>query len=471
MTRSIKLVGLDCGSTTTSAVVAAARLETSALGRVEISQLEQIFRSDVVFTPFDGDTIDADRLASHLDGWLTCANTEAKEIFGGGALITGLAAQRNNVAAITSLIEARLADSVIATADDPGLESWLAFMGNCHALSLAHPQTPILNLDIGGGTTNLALGIDGAVIATGCLFVGARHFQFAEGTYRLTRISPYAAALLSHLKIDRDIGDSLSSEQIESILDFYLRMIEAAVDGDPQPTVSAIETRHVQVPLRVPSATLRQAAITLSGGVGQLVYNRMQGATAGGVTQFGDLGGELAARIVRSSRIAGRMHGLTPEGLGRATVYGLLRHSTELSGSTLYLPDPRRLPLKNVPIVGRIGTTSTDEQLAQALELATRGAGACCLQVELEQPNLESVRNLGTRLADLVAKRPTPSEHVLVLLVPENLGKVLGGYITRWGTLPTNLVVVDEVPNRDAQFVRLGRPREGVVPLWLYAVR
>ena len=58
-----------------------------------------------------------------------------------------------------------------------------------------------------------------------------------------------------------------------------------------------------------------------------------------------------------------------------------------------------------------------------------------------------------------------------MLLVPANFGKVLGNYITRWGTLDEDLIVVDEVPLGDGQFVRLGRTREGVVPLWLYAIR
>ena len=51
-------------------------------------------------------------------------------------------------------------------------------MGNCQSLSRSHPQMPFVNLDIGGGTTNLAVGIDGRVVGTGCLMVGARHFQF-----------------------------------------------------------------------------------------------------------------------------------------------------------------------------------------------------------------------------------------------------------------------------------------------------
>ena len=137
----------------------------------------------------------------------------ADEIFAGGALVTGLAAQRTNAAEITRLIEARVADSLVATADDPRLESWLAFMGNCHALSRAHPRTPIVNLDIGGGTTNLAWGQDGQVVSTGCLFVGARHFQFKPGGYQLTDLSQYGAALLDELQIARGVGDALTARR------------------------------------------------------------------------------------------------------------------------------------------------------------------------------------------------------------------------------------------------------------------
>ena len=470
MSRAIKLVGLDCGSTTTSAVVAAARLSQGALARTEITAIEQVFRSPVIFTPFDGEQIDAARLERHLNEWLAAAHIKPEEIFGGGALITGLAAQRSNALAVTRLIEARMADSLIATADNPRLESWLAFMGNCHAMSKAHPTTPILNLDIGGGTTNLALGQNAQVSATGCLFVGARHFQFAAGTYRLTDLSPCAAALLKHLGIDRGVGETLAKIEIEAILDFYVGLIVASVEGNVDLLSTEIAQRHIQVPLNPPSP-LADFAITLSGGVGQLVYQHLGGQGTGGATQFGDLGGELAQRIARTAAIATRMSTFTPEGLGRATVYGLLRHNTEVSGSTLFLPHPERLPLKSVPIIGRIGRKPSDEQLGQLLALVASSAPAACLQVELDQPTLEAVRDLGNRLASLLASRPLPPGTTLVLLLAANAGKVLGNYVTRWGTIDADAIVVDEVPTSDAQFVRLGRAREGLVPLWLYAAR
>ena len=247
-------------------------------------------------------------------------------------------------------------------------------------------------------------------------------------------------------------------------------LIEAAVAGHDEALCTPIGRRHVQVAPHVPPG-FGSAAVTLSGGVGELVYAIRRGEGAVDVTQFGDLGGELAERLARWPRLANTPDELLPEGLGRATVYGLLRHGTELSGTTIYLPHPERLPLKNVPIVARITPATTDEQLARAVDLAARGAAAGCLQIDGLEQDPAAVRTLGHRLAEALAAGPFPPDRPLVLLVAENLGKVLGSYATRWGTLKVDVIVVDEVPGRDAQFVRLGRPREGIVPLSLYGMR
>ncbi len=471
MTRSIKLVGIDCGSTTTSAVVATARLTTSGLGRTEITEIEPVFRSELVFTPFHGDLIDASLLEQYLGAWLTAAALQPEEIFGGGALITGLAAQGSNAATIAGLIEARLADSVVAGADDPCLESWMAFMGNCHSLSRERPGTPILNLDIGGGTTNLAVGVDGEVIATGCLFVGARHFRFVPGSYRLTGLSSYAIALLDDLQIGKRVGDSLLPTEVAAVVDVYMRWIEAAADGNDAAFGDTIARRHVQVPMPATDLTQRTAEITLSGGVGQLVYDRLRGKPAVGTTRFGDLGGELAERISRSSRIVDRLATPFPAGLGRATLYGLLRHGTELSGASVYLPCPERLPLKNVPIVGRLDPRSSDRELAATIGLAARSSPAASIRIDLDAPSADQMRDLGNRLGGALQAARFPRNRTLVLLVSANLGKVLGSFITRWETLDMDLIVIDEVPDRNAQFLRLGRPRQGIVPMSLYGIR
>lgn len=471
MARTISLVGLDCGSTTTSAVVAAAQLTTAALGRVEITDLRPTYQSEIVFTPLVGEKLDVARLEAYLDTWLSAAGVDVGEIFAGGALITGLAAQRANAAEVTRLFDARLAGSVVATADDPRLESWLAFLGNCHQLSLVHPGAPIVNLDVGGGTTNLAWGVDGQVTATACLNVGARHLRFRPGTYELVAISAYGAALLQELSIDAKVGATLSAADVAAVVERYFRWTEAAVAGDESEFNSPLGKMHLTAVPRGVTQFDTPPVVTLSGGVGQLSYQLARGASIDGTTPFGDLGTELAARLAAWPRFQAGLAEVLPQGLGRATVFGLLRHGTELSGSTIYLPRPGLLPLANVPIVGCITPDTPAARVAELLDLAARCTPAGCLSVTELTDDSAAVRAVGKRLADACAAMQQPLQRPLVLLLEPNLGKVLGGYATRWGTLDVPLVVVDEVPPRDAQFVRLGRPVEGTVPLSLYGIR
>ena len=101
------------------------------LGRMELDLQEEIFRSDMAFTPLlPNDRLDMDQVERLLDGWLEAGQVKNSELFGGGALLTGLTAQKENAAVLVRLIRRRLGDALIATADDPCLESWLAFMGN-----------------------------------------------------------------------------------------------------------------------------------------------------------------------------------------------------------------------------------------------------------------------------------------------------------------------------------------------------
>jgi ethanolamine utilization protein EutA len=283
-------------------------------------------------------------------------------------------------------------------------------------------------------------------------------------------MSPQAVKLLQSLHIERTVGDNLSAADVSRIVDFYVQLIESSIAGQPGQGDSAIVKLHVQVPL-VMAREAQPPTITLSGGVGQLVYDRLRGHSEAAVTRFGDLGDELATRLARSPAIVRRMGSFVPEGLGRATVYGLLRHGTELSGSTLYLPRPECLPLKNVPIVGRISEQTIDDELRRVVALATRSAQAGCVRVDIDTPTLETVRRLGERVFEALRQSGDAPGNTLVLLLSNNLGKTLGNYITRWGTRAADLIVIDEIaPQRDAQLLRLGRVREGIVPVSLYGM-
>lgn len=469
MTRQVQLVGFDCGSTTTNLVAARGRLITTALGRTELADVEPTFHSELIFTPFAAQQIDILALQRQLDIWLAEAEIDVEQLFAGGAMITGLAAERANATAVVELIESRLAGAVVALADDPRLESWLAFMGNCLPLSKAHPDTLLVNVDIGGGTTNLAWGLNGQVLGTASLFVGARHLRFTPGTRRLVEISAQGAKLLELLSIRRSAGDTLSDDEIRRVCQAYTAIIVATIDNDAAMLDSPIGQLLTQAPGSAAVKKRQGVAITLSGGVGALAYQRLGGTLEPGVARFGDLGESLAEQLVDQASIRDRLLADRPVAAGRATVFGLVRHSAELSGSTLYLPRPERLPLANVPIVGRVDVLTTEAQLADLMQLVAQCHPAGCLQLDAPESN-ESLRKLAERLQAALHHNPLAPDRTLVLLVTPNVGKLLGNYVCRWGVEPLNLIVIDEVPLRDAQYLRLGRLREGVVPLWLHAI-
>ena len=150
---------------------------------------------------------------------------------------------------------------------------------------------------------------------------------------------------------------------------------------------------------------------------------------------------------------------------------GLLRHATEVSGSTIYLPRPECLPLADVPLVGAISPESSDDELGYLLNFLARSPRGGGLFVTLGSNPGTSVRNLGGRLATACRAIDFPQDCPLVLLLSENLGKTLGHYITQWGATPLNLIVIDEITARDAQFVHIGRPRDQVVPVSLFGLR
>ena len=464
----VLLVGLDFGTTTSCAVVASAAVTINSItGRMELSRIQREFQPDQVFTPLVNDHLDEARLGEYLDRWLD--RVDRQRIFGGGAIITGLAAQKTNAAAIARQTRRYLQDAIFAVSEDPCLESWLAFMGNCADLSRAHADRVFVNLDMGGGTTNLAAGCKGEVMSTGSFFVGARHVQLAPGSYQIERLSLYARQLLDHLGIHKQVGDFLAEPQVSAIVGWYLRLLEDVVSGTADVRAEPVTSLHQQVPFKLPPESA-DVAITLSGGVGQLVYSYLQGGGWPATTAFGDLGIDLARGIVESPFWRRHLQAFVPTTLGRATVYGLLRYNTQVSGNTLYLSDPTLLPLCDLVVLGSIGPGTSPSEVARLLTLAERTAHGACLRIELPNHNPAALRGLANTLRQALAGRQTSAQVPLVLLLRENLGKVFGQYLTNWRTSSVPIVVIDEIDPRDVQFAHLGAMREGVVPVSFYGM-
>jgi ethanolamine utilization protein EutA len=471
------LLGLDFGSTTSSALIVEARVLVNCVtGRREFGPAKTLYRSQSELTPLEDERLDETRLAALIDAWLAESGVMPQAIQAGGAIVTGLAARAQNTSAVGRLVKSRVGEALIATAGDPCLEAWLAFMGNALSLSRGEPDADFANLDIGGGTTNLAWGRGGQVHSTGCWFLGARHVQFLPGSYQIVKLSPFAERLLPALGITSASGDELSAKDLATLLEFQVAALETIATGDASLVPRELLRPLEQVRCDPPPA---EAIVTFSGGVGELIYRHAAGELLPSTTAFGDLGIDLAKRIAGSPRLSQHVRSHVPPHAGRATVAGLTIHNTELSGNTLFLPRPETLPWCDLPLLGSIAWRGHDEaaqaaeferQLRPLLELAARQTSGSCLAIDCRGDDHQSVKQLGERLARLLEAMNFPADRRLVLLVSANIGKTLGQYATRWGKIRCNLAVLDEIPDRQASFVTLGRLSDQSVPLSFYGI-
>ena len=88
-------------------------------------------------------------------------------------ILTGEALRRDNAQAIGGLLAEQGGDFVTATAGHH-MEAMLAGYGSGAARVSSDQGKRILNIDIGGGTTKLALVEKGRVIATAAIHIGGR---------------------------------------------------------------------------------------------------------------------------------------------------------------------------------------------------------------------------------------------------------------------------------------------------------
>src|SRR5438445_6252000 len=165
----ITTVGIDIGSSTSHLMFARVhlqRLTTALSSRFVVVAGTVLWQSPILLTPYLPDyTIDVDELAGFIGGCYAYAGVEPGDIDSGAVILTGEAIKRHNARAIADLFSEEAGRFVCASAGHH-MECQLAAHGSgAVALSRGHGAR-LINIDIGGGTTKLALIENGQLQAT-----------------------------------------------------------------------------------------------------------------------------------------------------------------------------------------------------------------------------------------------------------------------------------------------------------------
>ncbi len=462
---TFQTVGIDIGSSTAHLLFAKVALQRQQQGlssRFVVVGREIVWRSPILLTPFlPGGTIDAPALATFISRCYGDAGFAKDDIDSGAVILTGEAIKRTNARAIDELFAEEAGKFVCATAGHK-LEARLAAHGSGAVALSKSRDTGLLHIDIGGGTTKLALIDRGVILALGAFAVGGRLIATdADGAW--SRIDHSAQLVADDLAMAIS-PQALADESVRRRIVQRLAIVAAdVITGAPLDRLG--QSLLLTEPL---PRTTKPTALTVSGGVAEYIFGHE-------AAEFGDIAKPLAMALAGELSRRGGLPLIDPGQRIRATVIGASQFTVQVSGKTIYLPDPYVLPVHNVPVVrialdagGEIAPERIADVLRAGLEEIDldrdgRMAIAFAWQGDPEHSRLKAAGDAIVRAMLPFAGRIK----LLLLMIDGDIGKTFGRLMHRELNWPGKLVSIDGMELQELDYVDVGEliAPPGVVPV------
>ena len=455
-------VGLDVGTTSTQLIVS--RLEIKNLAgsftvpEMQITDRTILHQSPVYFTPLKSETlVDGEGIRQIVETEYKKAGIRREDVNTGAVIITGETSRKENAAAVLEALSELAGDFVVATAG-PDLESILAAKGAGAVEYSKESGKTVLHMDIGGGTSNLALIENGKVTATGCLNVGGRLLKL-DDSGKITYVSPVLKELCK-----LNAGQIITEAQASEVADLLVQGLEMAAGlrektglFDHLWTVEASmlpppQRAHWGTPLT--SAGGESPVLSFSGGVADCIENTLPWL------QFGDIGPVLG-QAIRNSRLCQGPYRLGDQTI-RATVIGAGCHSAQLSGSTVYHSNIP-FPLKNRPVVwlSEEEQTLPADALADriACKLATQDTSGVLSLPGLRSPSYSRIQHLANAIVKGFGSAP------IAVAVEQDMAKALGQAIALRTDAGHSCLCIDRVQLGEGSYLDVAAPVGPCLPV------
>jgi ethanolamine utilization protein EutA len=455
---TLTTVGIDIGSSGTQVIfsrINLRRLGEDLSSRYVVTSRETLFQSAVALTPYRSEThIDEARLGAIIDDAYNAAGIDPAGIDTGAVILTGEALRRENAEAIAGIVAEKGGDFVCAAAGHH-MESMLAAYGSGAATVSNEEHKRILNIDIGGGTTKLAVVEGGTVTATAAVHIGGRLQVVEDGV--IVRLDPAGKHHAARAGFAWNTGDRIDLAGLGAVAEGMADALVAALAIRPLPHDAA----HLF--LTDPIADFGAIdGVMFSGGVGEYVYGRE-------ARDFGDLGRRLGRAIRRRLDAGALPWPLLPAGeCIRATALGASEYSVQLSGNTSYISAPGALlPRRNLQVLRpdcqpaetvnpdavaaaiRRHLTAFDIDPGREVALALRWQGP---------PSYERLAGFAEGIRRGLAGRISARQPLFIML-DGDVAQTLGAILREELEVESDILVIDGVALMDFDYIDLGRIR------------
>ena len=444
-------VGVDIGSSTSHLVFS--RLQLTLEGsRYRVTKRTILNESKILLTPYVDETrIDVEALEAFINEQYKNAKIRRDEVDTGALILTGVAVRRRNARAIAELF-AQEAGKFVAVSAGDGLEATMAAHGSGAAAHSAKTGGIVLNIDIGGGTSKLALCNNGKVQEVSAVDIGARLVAFdQDGT--VVRIEEAGRKHAMWAGINVTLGQRLSQDTLRAIASGMVDKLFAILKSEPL-------TEDIQGLLRLPRLNYRGEvdSVMFSGGVSEFIYNREK-------TSFGDLGPLIADEIHRRMPDLGMLV-MEPTARIRATVIGASQYTIQVSGNTIFITPQDAVPVRNVPVVAPEFALDVDDLSKETVKDATLNALRRLDLLNARQPvaiafhwqgsatffRLQSFsQGLVQGLKDILDKG-----HPLVLVNDGDIGGIVGLHFQEELQIQNSIISIDGIALNDFDYIDIG---------------
>lgn len=463
----ITSVGIDVGTSTSHMVFSKLHLVkqmSRTSKKFEIVNREILYKGNIFLTPLlDRETIDFQKLIAILNKEFENAGINKEEIDTGAVIVTGETAKKKNADTIVKMLAAEAGKFVAATAG-PNFESVIAAMGSGATNRAKEMKKTIMNIDTGGGTSNIAvISPEGEIIDTACINVGGR-LIVTNGTGNIVEKYEEAAKIVADsLGIPLEIGKKLAKEDKEKIAK---GLVEALIEViSKKDNISQVAMKLMMTPLLTFDGKVDY--FSYSGGVAEYIFGKTE-------KFFDDIGIEVAKEIKKQHQ-KNKLKLLEPIELIRATVIGAGQYSLQVSGATTLVTEDNTFPIRNIPVIVPYlpQENPTQEEIKKAIDFAYRridvkeGEHPVALSfhrtIGLSYERLKNFAEGIIKAVPNVVKNKMP----LILVFTDDIGNSVGNVMRRETELKENIISIDELNLREGDYIDIGEPmaNKQVVPV------